>query len=80
MQLIKGMVQVFGTTYRVVRVRPGNYEVTRIHDEVVVGCFTCERIVQVTALMVDDGLMRQIARAAVQQGRTSWMGAEQRPL
>jgi hypothetical protein len=79
MQIIKGMVQVLGTTYRIVRVRHGSYEVTRIHDEAVVGCFDCGQIVQVTAHAIDSDVMRQIARAAVQQGRTSWMGAAQRP-
>jgi hypothetical protein len=77
---IKGMVQVFGTTYRIVRVRHGSYEVTRIHDEAVVGSFACGQTVQFTPLLIDGTLMGQIARAAVQQGRTSWMGAAQRPF
>jgi hypothetical protein len=80
MPIIKGMVQVFGTTYRIVRIRRGSYEVTRIHDEVVVGSFACDQTVQATPALIDAGLMRRIARAAVHQGRTSWMGAAQRPV
>jgi hypothetical protein len=74
MQIIKGMVQVLGTTYRVVRLQVGCYQVIRIHDDADAGTFVCGRILEVTARSVDVALMRQIAAAAVQQGKTSWMG------
>lgn len=74
MHVIKGMVQVLGTTYRVVRVELGSYEVVRILDESMVGSFSCAQTVEIQALSVTPSLMRQIASAAVQKGRTSWMG------
>jgi hypothetical protein len=74
MQIIKGMVQVRGTTYRVVRLQVGRYQVIRIVDDAVAGTFVCGRMLEITARSVDVALMRQIAAAAVQQGKTSWMG------
>lgn len=68
------MVQLFGTTYRVLRVQSGCYQVVRIRDEVVVGSFSCGQTLKVTPLAVDAGLMRQLAAAAVYRGKTSWMG------
>lgn len=74
MHVIKGMVQVLGTTYRVVRLQVGRYQVVRIHDEAVVGAFYCAKTLEIIAASVDAVLMRQIASAAVHQGKTSWMG------
>ena len=71
----KGMIQLFGITYRVARVQHNNYQVTRIRDDVLVGSFACGQTIEVTAVDVDALLMRQIASAAVRKGRTSWMGA-----
>lgn len=71
---IKGMVQVLDVTYRITRVAPGNYQVTRISDEICAGSFCCGQTLEVRALGVDDALMRVIAAAAVQRGKTSWMG------
>jgi hypothetical protein len=71
---VKGMVQVLGTTYRVSRLKLGSYEVVRIHDELTVGRFECSTTLQVTALAIDEPLMKLLAAAAVQNGRTSWMG------
>jgi hypothetical protein len=68
------MVQLFGTTYRVLRVQAGHYEVVRIRDEVVVGSFSCGQTLNVTPLTVDAGLMRRLAAMAVYRGKTSWMG------
>lgn len=79
MKLVQGMIQVSGTTYRVARMRHGDYQVTRISDDVVVGSFDCAQTVQVTALRIDALLMKQLASAAVQQGRTSWMGTLVQP-
>lgn len=69
-----GMVQLFGTTYRVLRARSGCYEIVRIRDDVLVGSFSCGLTLSVTPLAVDAGLMKQLARAAVYRGKTSWMG------
>ena len=74
-----GMVQLFGMTYRVLRVQSGCYQLVRIRDEVVVGSFSCGLTLSVTAAAVDPGLMGQLARAAVYHGKTSWMGPQVRP-
>ena len=74
MHVIKGMVQVLGTTYRVVRLQVGRYEVVRIHDEAVVGAFACLKNLEIIAASIDAALMQKIACAAVKQGKTSWMG------
>jgi hypothetical protein len=71
---IKGMVQVQGTTYRVARLNAGTYEIVRICDEVTAGRFSCVPRLQVTALAVDEQLMKQLATTAVQRGRTTWIG------
>jgi hypothetical protein len=74
MVVIKGMVQVFGTTYRIVRYEAGHYQAVRIHDEAVVGSFSCAKALIVTPFAVELALMRAIAAAAVHEGKTSWMG------
>lgn len=79
MHVIKGMVQVLGTTYRVVQLQLAGYSVIRIHDDALVGGFSCGNTLETTPVSVDAGLMRQIASAAVQLGRTSWMGNAARP-
>lgn len=71
---IKGMVQVLGATYRITRIRAGHYRVNRISDEAVAGLFSCGQTLEVQPLGVDAVLMRLIAAAAVQRGKTSWMG------
>lgn len=73
------MVQVLGTTYRVLRMQLGSYQVVRIHDEAVAGSFSCGRTLEVVALGVDAALMRQLAGAAVHGGKTSWMGPHASP-
>jgi hypothetical protein len=74
---IKGMVQVAGTTYRIVRRERGHYDVVRILDDERVGSFRSIPHLQVTGCTIDAEEMRDIARAAVQGGKTSWVG---RPL
>jgi hypothetical protein len=56
MRVVKGMVQVAGTTYRVVRVSQGSYEV------------------EIVAQGIEAGLMLEIAKAAIQGAKTSWVG------
>jgi hypothetical protein len=71
---VKGMVQVSGSTYRVVRVGFGVYDVVRLLDDVGVGRFRTvpSTLVESTALAPD--LMGEIVRAAIQGAKTSWVG------
>jgi hypothetical protein len=74
MQTVKGMVQVSGTTYRIVRLGPGQYEVVRILDDARVGTFRSFPRVEVTSSQIGDTMMREIARAAIHGAKTSWVG------
>jgi hypothetical protein len=71
---VKGMVQVAGTTYRIVRLSEGQYEVIRVLDDLCVGTFTKTPPLGVEAKGIDEGLMLTIARAAIQGAKTSWVG------
>jgi hypothetical protein len=73
-QVVKGMVQVQGTTYRIVRITRGNYSVVRVLDDVVVGTFTAGTAVKVTNRDIEPAVMREIARIAIQGAKTSWVG------
>jgi len=70
--LVKGMVQVHSVTYRIVRVAAGQYDVVRLLDDARVGTFSLgtrrEPIIEGDAPEV----IRQVARAALQGGRTTW--------
>jgi hypothetical protein len=71
---VKGMVQVDGVTYRLVRVSRGTYQVVRILDDVIVGSFqSLPRLAVTGAQGVDAELMERIARAALQGAKTSWV-------
>jgi hypothetical protein len=69
--VVKGMVQVAGSTFRIVRVKRGHYEVIRILDDTRVGSFWSE-----PTLAYSDGtpLLREVARCAIQGGKTTWVG------
>lgn len=73
MQAVKGMVQVHGRTFRIVRVARGQYEVVRILDDKRMGAFSND-----PTLKIADGehqeLVREVARTAIQGGKTSWVG------
>ena len=71
---VKGMVQVDGVTYRVVRVGAGQYDVVRILDDCCVGTFRSVPSIEVTPISIPAGLMREIARAAIHGAKTSWVG------
>lgn len=72
---VKGMVQVTGVTYRIVRVERGMYDVVRILDDQRVGQFrTIPRVEVTSAQGADDATMAEIAKAAVKWGKTSWVG------
>jgi hypothetical protein len=72
MQLVKGMVQVGGTTYRIVRVERGHYDVVRILDDERLGSFRARPKLTVTS--GDEEAVMVVARAAIQTGKTSWVG------
>ena len=71
---IKGMVQVDGSTYRIVRVSQASYEVIRVLDDTCVGAFRSSPSIEVTPRLIDADLLREIARTAVKGAKTSWVG------
>jgi hypothetical protein len=66
------MVQVHSVTYRIVRVRTGQYDVVRLLDDVRVGTFSLAT--RRDAIIEGDApdVIREVARAALQGGRTTW--------
>ncbi len=73
-QIVRGMVQVAGTTYRIVRLARGQYSVVRVLDDVQVGGFTSSPRVEVRPAAIGSELMLEIARHAIQRAKTSWVG------
>lgn len=73
MQTVKGMVQVSGRTFRIVRIARGHYEVIRILDDTRIGSFWSEPNFKVSAGEHED-LVREVARCAIQGGKTTWVG------
>jgi hypothetical protein len=77
---VKGMVQVMGQTYRVARTGSGEYQVTRILDDRVLGSFMLrEGAIQVLAHDGHADAVKDAARAAVgalvedaRGSRSSW--------
>ena len=70
---LRGMVQVNRITYRIVRVRARQYEVVRVLDDQRVGMFSLGGN---SGVGVEGGapeLIRDVARVAIQGGRTSWV-------
>lgn len=72
--VVKGMVQVEGTTYRIVRIKRGNYKVVRVLDDVGVGTFTVGAAFEMAPDGIEGDLMREIARVAIQGAKTTWVG------
>jgi hypothetical protein len=71
--IVKGMVQVAGTTYRIVRTSRAHYEVVRILDDTRLGSFWSEPSLTVSEGPYSD-LLREVARCAIQGGKTTWVG------
>jgi len=69
--VVKGMVQVAGTTFRIVRIQQGHYEVVRILDDSRLGSFWSEPTFAVSE-SADRELLRAVARSAIQGGKTTW--------
>lgn len=70
--VVKGMVQVHSVTYRIVRVRAGHYEVVRLLDDVRVGSFSLGTRHETLIEGDSPEVIREVARAALQGGRTTW--------
>lgn len=73
-KIVKGMIQVAGTTYRIVRLKRYQYNVVRVLDDVIVGGFTSAPQIEVRPEAIDAALMLEIARVAIQGAKTSWVG------
>ena len=71
--VVKGMVQVAGSTFRIVRISRSHYDVVRILDDARIGSFWSEPRLTVSEGANGD-LLRAVARCAIQGGKTSWMG------
>jgi hypothetical protein len=69
---VKGMVQVAGATYRIVKVSKGKYDVIRILDEVRVGGFETVPKVRVQPVEVTEKLLLEITLTALKQAKISW--------
>lgn len=73
MTAIKGMVQVAGQTYRIVKRAPGEYEIFRILDDLRVGSFASQPQLHVTAEQgIDPDLVRLIAVTALKIGKITY--------
>lgn len=73
MAAVKGMVQVHGSTYRIMRLSPAAYEVVRVLDDTSVGTFRLNPLAVMTS-GIDPAVLRQVARTAIQGAKTSWVG------
>jgi len=71
---VKGMVQLAGVTYRIVRVAHGSYSVVRISDDLDVGRFHLAPALGVEARGVEPALLREVARLAIHTAKTSYAG------
>ncbi|SRR5258706_10275494 len=69
---VKGMVQVAGATYRIVKVSKGTYDVIRILDEVSVGSFETVPKVKVQPTHVTEKVLLEITMTALKQAKISW--------
>jgi hypothetical protein len=68
----RGMVQVAGTTYRIVRLSPGQYSAVRVRDEAEVGTFSTYPKLRITRSRIEGVMMYEIARSALMGAKTSW--------
>jgi hypothetical protein len=73
-QVVKGMVHFEGTTYRIVRIKRGHYNVIRVLDDIAVGSFTSGTSVEIAAQGIDPSVLRDVVRLAIQGAKTSWLG------
>jgi hypothetical protein len=71
---VKGMVQLDGVTYRIVRVAAGSYSVIRIRDDQDVGSFRTAPALGLEARLVAPEILREVARLAIHTAKTSYAG------
>jgi hypothetical protein len=71
---VKGMVQLDGVTYRIVRVAAGSYSVIRIRDDQDVGSFRTAPALGLEARLVAAEVLREVARLAIHTAKTSYAG------
>jgi len=71
---VKGMVQLAGVTYRIVRVERGSYSVVRICDDVDVGGFHLAPALGIEPRGIEPALLREVARLAIHTAKTSYAG------
>ena len=70
---VKGMVSWGDATYRIERIAPATYALVRISDDVRVGTFRTGKTIETKAQGIDPLLCEKLARAAVQNAKTSWV-------
>lgn len=71
---VKGMVQLAGVTYRIVRLARGSYSVVRICDDMDVGRFHLAPALGVEPRGIEPALLREVARLAIHTAKTSYAG------
>jgi hypothetical protein len=69
----KSLIRFGSVTYRISRLRHGEYEVVRILDDVRIGTFGCFPELTVTSSSIHPAFILKIARAAARTARTSWI-------
>lgn len=71
----KGMVQVFGTTYRIVQVGPV-HQVFRLLDDHFVGSFRYARTLSIIECHLGPELLAEVARQALRASLLAWPRSE----
>ena len=69
----KSLIRFGNVTYRIGRLRHGEYEVVRILDDVRIGTFGCFPELTVTSATIHPTFILKIARAAARTTGTSWI-------
>jgi hypothetical protein len=70
---VKGMVQLAGVTYRIVRVALGSYTIVRISDDRDVGGFKLAPALGFESRGLELDVLREVARLAIHTAKTSYM-------
>jgi hypothetical protein len=68
----KGMVQISGKTYRIMKIDSRSYQVVRILDDVCIGHFEVTPRLQVQPDGVPQELLFEIAVTALREAKLSW--------
>ena len=70
----RGMVQVSGTTYRIVA-RANVHEIVRLRDDRRVGAFRNDPCLRIVYSLIDEELLREIVREVLRMARIPWRTA-----